>query len=219
MKTVSYPNEEAYGEKPKEEKQKEQDEEEQGGSAFKKEEGLTLAEKMGLWNTSQQKLAGEQSLERCEIEEDETDDYAIAHFPHAWKFLTESQAYKWLLGRMKSETLLTERKGTIAENIADEILSGLNSMKMDYSYTKGIRKAFFEISWPLSAFVKEHYPGEEQLQLGSIITITGSGIDAQALTCSEYMCQVWPTTGLETLAVVQEAMAKGPGKSHKCKTI
>ncbi len=42
------------------------------------------------------------------------------------------------------------------------------------------------------------------------LTIVGTGINAQALTCAEYMNQVWPATGIEILNTMQEAISAGP---------
>jgi hypothetical protein len=150
-----------------------------------------------------------------EIEE-ENEDYAISQYPDAWKFLTDGEVYQWLLGRVRSEMLLTEREGTAAENIRCEILKRLASSKTGPGYNHGISKAKFEIPWNLLNFIKEHYPDEGQLELGSVITIVGDGIDAQALTCAQYMEQVWPTTGVETLSILQEAVARGPKNCFKC---
>jgi hypothetical protein len=71
------------------------------------------------------------------------------------------------------------------------------------------------MSWSLPGFLKEQYPEERNPQLGSLITIMGSGDGVQALTCSQYMSQVWLVTGLETLSALQGALAKGHGKPCK----
>jgi hypothetical protein len=185
------------------------------------QESLSLAEKMHLlWDASRPAIPSydnENYTHDSDLEkvEEENEDYAISHCPDAWKFLTNGQDYQWLLGRVRSEMLLTEREGTAAENIRCEILKRLASSKTGPGYNHGISKAKFEIPWNLLTFLKEHYPDEEQLELGSIITIVGDGIDAQALTCAQYMKQVWPTTGVETLSILQEAVEKGPGSCFK----
>ncbi len=105
---------------------------------------------------------------------------------------------------------------TLAENIRREILNGLASGKKEVGYGQGLLQAKFKIPWNLQAFLKEQYPDEQNLQLGHIITIVGSGVDAQALTCAGYLSQVWPATGLNTLSALQEAVINGVGKPYKC---
>jgi hypothetical protein len=118
---------------------------------------------------------------------------------------------------MKCSILLTEFDGTLIEHIGNEITRGLKAVNRDHGYTTGICKGVFEIFWDLPAFITHEFPDETALQLSSIITITGPDIDTQALTCAEYMHQMWPTTGSETLKALQMAMDEGIGKAHKYK--
>lgn len=117
---------------------------------------------------------------------------------------------------MKSSILLTELEGTVMAHIGEEIARGLKAVSRRYGYTQ-LCKGFFEILWDLPQFIQDEFPDKNDLQLGSIITITGSCVDAQALTCAEYMHQVWPTTGLDTLKALQETMNQGLRISHSCK--
>jgi hypothetical protein len=193
------------------------DPEEESDEYRDKTPGLSLEEKMQLlmWSRPRSDGVGEDNSNLLEIE-DADEDYAITHFPEAWKFLRESHAYKWLVGKMKSGILLTELEGTVMAHIGEEISKGLKAISRRYGYTQ-LCKGFFEISWNLPQFIQDEFPDKNDLQLGSIITITGSCVDAQALTCAEYMHQVWPTTGLDTLKALQETMSQGLRKSHICK--
>jgi len=131
---------------------------------------------------------------------------------------SESYAYKWLVPKLKCCILLTEFEGTRMMEIGNEISRDLKFANKDHGYNTEVCKGSFKILCDLPAFIKNEFPNETALQLGSIITITGSSVDAQALTCAEYMRQVWPT-GYETLNALQEAMNKwkGTGKRHQCK--
>ena len=195
-----------------------EDEEEQ--ITTKENDGISLTEKMQLWNTAKpdaEKPDGTifDQLDIAEVDED--DDYVITHFAEAWAFLTNGHAYRWLLGRVRTELLLTERDGTSAETIRREILRGLAYIPKGHGYGQAVSKAKFVICWSLSEFLKEQYPEELDPQLGSLITIVGSGDDVQALTCSQYMSQVWPVTGLETLDALQEAFKKESGQIYEGK--
>jgi hypothetical protein len=194
------------------------EEADEGQGNRKEVTGLTLMEKMQLWSQiGRSESVGEEISNFPDFDED-YEEYVISNFPEAWKFLTESHAYKWMIGKLKCCILLTEFDGTIMEHIGNEIVQGLTSANRGRGYHTRTCKAFFEISCDLPAFIKDEFPNETGLQLGSIITITGSNVDAQALTCAEYMRQVWPT-GYEILNALQETMDKGTGtgKSHQCK--
>jgi hypothetical protein len=189
-------------------------------SSAGQQDGLSVSEKMELWNTEkpdeiQQDVTTLGDFDIPDGEDDE--DYVITHFTEAWVFLTNSHAYQWLLGRVRTELLLTRRDGTSAEAIRREILKGLASLRKRHGYGQTPSKAKFEMSWSLPGFLKEQYPEKRNPQLGSLITIVGSGDDVQALTCSRYMSQVWPVTGLETLSALQGALDKGPGNLYKGK--
>jgi hypothetical protein len=180
--------------------------------------GLTVMEKMQLWNHLRSEHIVGENLDLLDMDE-EYEHYAITHFPESWRFLTESHAYKWLIEKIKCSILLTEFGGTVMEHIGNEITKGLKPVSRGHSYNTGVNHASFEISWDLPVFITKEFPDETSLQLGSIITLTGSSFDAQTLTCAEYRRQVWPTTGPETLKVLQEVMDKGEetGRSHSCK--
>jgi hypothetical protein len=202
------------------EEESDDDEEDEETSTLRAQNGLSVEEKMRLWYAatletpkSNDSLA---NFHNQEDEDEEIEDYAISHYPDAWKFLTNGHDYQWLLGRVRTEILLTKREDTVAENIRREILRGLASSKTVQGHRYINSMAKFEIHWDLPKFLKEHYPGEEHLQLGSLITIVGFETDAQALTCAEYMRQVWPATGLETLGALQQAIENGLGNCLQC---
>jgi len=185
-------------------------------------DGLSLAEKMQLFWTEKPEISDlGQAVAMDEIKrfkeegiEEDFEDYAISHYPDAWKFLTTGHSYQWLIGRLKSEILLTDRTDTVVDDIHRKITQTLISWNIKQIYT--INKVKFEISWELLSFLKEHYPQEQHVNIGSVITITESGPDTQALTCAEYMRQVWPVTGMETLNALQELLTIGVGNSYRC---
>jgi hypothetical protein len=194
--------------------------EDDGENPLKAEKGFTLAEKMDLllknpkFYDGTEKDADDPGFN----EEEDSEEYVISHFSDAWRLLTESRAYDWFVGKLKSIILLTETTNTVAENIHHEILDYMDSMKRRYRSSKSFCRATIDIlDWPLRGFLANEYPDEEDVQIGSIITITGCGVDAQALPCSEYMRQTWPTTGLETLKSLQEALGRESGACSKCK--
>ncbi|KAH6677360.1 hypothetical protein B0J14DRAFT_636069 [Halenospora varia] len=206
-------------------KQEESDEEEEDGANVKAQDGLSLAEKMQLWHANRPEIPKPDDLitnaNPTDEEIGDIEEYTISQYSEAWKFITNGHEFRWLIGRIKTEMVLTERRETPAENIRLEILRGLaSSRRSGQSQGNGCEfsTASFEIEWTLLAFLKDHYPNQQSLELASIITIVGSGVDVQTLTCAEYMRQVWPTTGVETLNALQEAVEKGQGGSYQCTT-
>lgn len=136
----------------------------------------------------------------------------------AWEFLAKSHAYAWLIGKIKAALVLTETQGSRMEHIADEIMKGLRAVTRGDGSDGGLWSGSFEmIAWNLPRFIQEEYTWETNLKLSLVITITGSSNEAQALSCAEYMQQVWPATGYDTLKALEEAIEKGEGNTHKCK--
>ena len=49
------------------------------------------------------------------------------------------------------------------------------------------------------------------------ITLTGSSKDAQALTCTQYLCQTWPSAGEYTMRLVKDVLRSGLAIDSTCK--
>lgn len=59
------------------------------------------------------------------------------------------------------------------------------------------------------------FPDNQCQSLGQVIVLCGSEINAQSLSCAEYMHQVWPKTGLELLRALEDCRAKKHFVSHQ----
>jgi hypothetical protein len=53
--------------------------------------------------------------------------------------------------------------------------------------------------------------------VAKVITLTGSAMDAQALTCEQYLCQTWPSAGEYIIRLVKDVVRGGPDHRHTCK--
>lgn len=53
----------------------------------------------------------------------------------------------------------------------------------------------------------DQFPEESDIRLGAVIVLTGSRIDAQAITCANYVHQTWPTTGTKLLLALEHMVA------------
>lgn len=148
------------------------------------------------------------------------DDDQILGLPEARSFLTRSEAFKRLLTRIHTASGLTTRKGQIIQTIRERILSTFTSrndqLKGDVINPRTY-SACFQVEWTPRAFLAHQYQAGEQ-QIEEVITVNGSAIDAQAITCGEYIRQVWPLNGIETLRALQAAL-NPTMQSHKCKVL
>lgn len=178
-----------------------------------------LLKEVGVWTGLRQNIDPHKTFHIADLTAAlEDDGSATGGFPEAWEFLAESHAYIWLTGKIMAAVVLTETQGSRMEHIGAVVMTGLKAVAQGYGYDNGVWTGSFDIvAWDLPGFIHQEYPQEQELKLGLVITITGSGIDAQALTCAEYMRQVWPATGYDTLKALEEAIDKGIGYTHKCK--
>jgi hypothetical protein len=152
--------------------------------------------------------------------DDESDIYEeilIPDFHEAWDFLVGSHAYKRLHTRIQTVSLLTSRKGQTIQEIRNKILDTLTRSIETRSKSPAFKfhSATFQISWNPLAFLVEQYQDGAKQSIKEIITLNGSAIDAQAVTCGGYMQQVWPETGHETLEALQTAITHSK-RPHKC---
>ncbi|KAK4095834.1 hypothetical protein N658DRAFT_437414 [Parathielavia hyrcaniae] len=142
------------------------------------------------------------------------------HLPDRHQYrqvIFESAAYNALVARLERQALLTtlteaDAMMTIRHGIVQRL-----QRRQDYSrhISRHTEAATFEmglhVGWRPLTFLNDQYdtsksPGK---LIQRVITLTGSMNDAQALPCSEYMSQTWPTTGPHILAAVVELLETG----------
>lgn len=137
------------------------------------------------------------------------DGYAsIPDLPQAWAFVFGSEAFSRLLKNIQTVSILTPRQGQIVQIIRNKIIETISSgSPLRESMSSATRtSSFFQISWDPLAFLKEQYEEGDRPQIKDIITLSGEAIDAQATACGQYIQQVWPSIGMETLEAVQGAI-------------
>ena len=182
---------------------------------------------MSLWNVEDAQPeydnlpleTPEDVLEYPENLDDEAHDVEakIPELAGAKEFLFNSKAYERLCKRIQMASILTPSGSTEAQTMQDIrncVLDGLENHAYAYLVKRGKYTADFLVDWDPLAFLTEQYGDTTANLIGQCITLTGSAIDAQALTCGEYCHQVWPETGLETLRCLQAAISH-PGQLFK----
>ncbi|KAL6908620.1 hypothetical protein GGI43DRAFT_420352 [Trichoderma evansii] len=113
----------------------------------------------------------------------------------------------WLLGRLHRELLLSWSNQDVRESLKKDILGGLPS---ELYARKPVKKAVavYHVDWnPFKFFEEQNYDDSYSSVIFNVITLTGSCVDAQAISCSEYMEQMWPQTGISTLRLIQKLIS------------
>lgn len=151
-------------------------------------------------------------------EEENEETYMPEHLAYR-DFIFKAPAYEWLLANLRREFHLCPAEPNSMDAIRRKILSSLpSSHKVSRKKSAEAYKMTFGIEWDPLAFVKEQeYREEPDKAIEMAITLTGTAKDAQALTCTQYLCQTWPSAGEHTIQLVKDVVRSGPGHRHTCK--
>ncbi len=170
------------------------------------EDSMSLVEKMEMarWHTT----APFDYLPEPEHVDQQPEEVQVhPRYKEVRSFLLDSSAYQWLIENAESSALLTGRKGTILDAVKRQVDSTFSSMITPKSRQPQIFQAKFDIDWDLLSFLEnQEYDTTLEFAVEHAITITGSKNNAQALSCMDYMCQTWPSSGREVVRVVQKAL-------------
>ena len=167
--------------------------------------GMSLAEKMVLWNMAKD------STHPGLNEDDQPSEEII--FPPRYQevrsFLLQGPAYDWLLKNCQSSALLIHADSTTMELFSQPIADMLSSMRPSKSRQAQVYRATFDVDWDLPGFLRQQrYDTTLEIAIERAITLTGSIVNVQALSCLDYMCQTWPSTGNEVVRTLQNALSQ-----------
>jgi hypothetical protein len=134
----------------------------------------------------------------------------ISTFPASFSLL-ETESYKWLLIKLRSEVLLVSPGEKIIEvirqDITDHIFINRGENDRVLMASSGM---IFSMNWDVLVFMEEQkYPSEYSDSVERIITITGTCDDGQALTFAQYITQTWPSIAAIILKIIKNAIAIG----------
>jgi hypothetical protein len=146
-----------------------------------------------------------------ESSEEDEPEVDIIGGEDARNFMFASQAYERLIARIQAASggrLLTCPNGQVIEEIRDSILRILlPEPVVNQAAKQAVVSCSFQVSWQPLKFLKEQYSAGYRQAIADVITLTGSAIsDTQAITCREYVDQVWPRLGNEVLEALQAAI-------------
>jgi hypothetical protein len=94
------------------------------------------------------------------------------------------------------------RFDSISRHIVDLLNQQLPSEESRY-------RMHFDVNLSLMEFMASQYENPAVTSLNSVITLTGSSLNAKAATCGDYMSQTWPTTGKLFISALETALGIG----------
>ena len=126
--------------------------------------------------------------------------------------------YNWLLDQLRSELLLFRPNRSVAEKMRDSLVRALRPENELSIFTSPQEvEVAYSVDWDPRAFLDtQEYKNPNASAILKAITLTGTDIDAQALTCYDYVTQTWPGTGRCTIDFVQKLLQPDIAGSLVC---
>lgn len=99
--------------------------------------------------------------------------------------------YEWLLDRLHRELQLSRQDVDVMEEVRQKIFSILPARRQVSSKQPSQALTILNtIKWDVKAFLAEHdYQQPETSAITNAVTLTGSNVDVQALSCLNYIKQ------------------------------
>lgn len=189
---------------------------------------IKLGDIMDLWDQNLEDADGElataqfdSGAEHLDVDDDipiEDGDENLPEHTEFWSLITSSPVYEWLLGSLRRKLHLQPAEPNVQDAIRDRILETLPSSRRVSRYDQPtIYQVEFLLNWDPASFIAEQeYDTSKEGFLGKIITITGSGQDAQAMTCLQYLQQTWHSYGADILQLVEATLLSERDYKHSC---
>ncbi|KAF3206694.1 hypothetical protein TWF191_001361 [Orbilia oligospora] len=124
-------------------------------------------------------------------------------------FILKTPAFEWLVGVLRREiTLLTPAEPNYMEITKRSVIECLpSSHRISKNRSAEAFNTIFLTGWkPLTFFKEQEYELKPSEAIERAVTLIGSAEDAQALTCVEYLCQTWPSTGKYIIDLVKDVI-------------
>ncbi|KAI0802782.1 hypothetical protein GGR55DRAFT_406534 [Xylaria sp. FL0064] len=124
------------------------------------------------------------------------------------KILVENPIYMWMLARLRRDLILSAGEYDIPDHI-------MGAIQSKYPRTKTVSRnkcpeevqVTFAVKWDIMGFLcQQDYGIPHSEAIANSVTLTVFGTHAQALTCRQYMAQMRPLTGSQTLKLIQETL-------------
>ncbi|KAK6538391.1 hypothetical protein TWF694_011270 [Orbilia ellipsospora] len=137
-------------------------------------------------------------------------------------FIRKSSAYEWFVGRLQRELFLVPANPNIMLTIRERILEFLKKpRRVSKSTPTESFKIMFQLNSDIFVFLTDegYLGGAEDIVMGDAvgraITLTGSLVDSQALTCAEYLQQTW-SSGVRLMQLIKDVIHCDLGSVSTC---
>jgi hypothetical protein len=165
-------------------------------------------------------IAAEESAQTMDID---LEKHTTARLSSYRSFIKESEAYHWLLNKIRQYDQLDFRNAEAMLQIGSKIRSQLRAQeplrKMSSRKPLSLVKMTFNLDWDPVRFMKDAgiaFPFEQQFP--RLLCLTGSWNEAQALTVAEYTNQTWPRSGQALISLLQELLSHAENRESAGKT-
>ncbi|KAK7990856.1 hypothetical protein PG990_015136 [Apiospora arundinis] len=142
------------------------------------------------------------------------DEFRILEMEQYVNVVFQHRTYRWLVAQLQREILLSRANPDTLDTIRDEILrlAPLNGHVTRRKAPVSVCVTYM-VQWDIMKFFRgQEYKIPNHKAISGAVILTGSYIDAQAVTCFDYMSQTWPLTGPRTLELVQQ-LVQTPGET------
>lgn len=125
--------------------------------------------------------------------------------------------YEWLLNRLQREVYLSTKDADVMIYIRQQLLQAMPMPScMSRKAPSQLTRVTYSVDWDILTFIdQQRYKEPRDVAIAGAITLTGSQLNAQALSCREYLAQTWPSTGTRILELIQELL-RGTEYLGKC---
>jgi hypothetical protein len=164
-------------------------------------------------DSEDENFPGPAGINDLPVEKDEAFDVVMPELKTYRDCIVGSPAYEWLLSDLQKQCLITPSNPNLMSEVSKAIMRALPAQPhfrrrepvLPYKMT-------YTVDWDLVSFLEdqEYSIGNSQA-LPLVVTVTGSREAAQALTCTQYLHQTWPSSGESVLKLFQTLLRSVKG--------
>lgn len=148
--------------------------------------------------------------EQADISDDDfEDDSRIPGLEEYRRLISSDPGYDWLLDCLRRETILERSVTDNMQAIRNRILQAVPRSR--YVSRKASSRGCtvtYKLDWDPFAFLAlQDYEDPDREAVAKVITLTGFGRDAQALSCQEYLAQTWPSSGPLLMLLIENLVS------------
>ncbi|GCB17283.1 hypothetical protein AAWM_00168 [Aspergillus awamori] len=161
-----------------------------------------------IFNQDDEHIGSERSETSTEVRLPQMDAYR--------NLIRNSPSYSWLVDILRRECVLAPSEPNAMELIRDMVLSFLPiETAVSRRRPTQVFEVFVRMNWdPVAFYIQQEYTENPKEAIERAITLTGSRRTTQAVTCSQYMSQTWPSTGVNILELVTSLVSSDHNTEH-----